>query len=123
MACLDTAFMKYLMRAMSDSRLVSAVRGGVSQPAGGGLRLQIVLRSTVKRGGSKPADDTSVGVAGYNLLHCTEVRTPFFRSNCSLECARSLFNNSRRFSGGIMLSNVPLSTREPTLISRRHRRE
>ena len=71
MACLDTAFMKYLMRAVSDSRLVSAVRGGVSQPAGGGLRLQIVLRSTIKRGISKLADDTSVGVAGYNLLQCT----------------------------------------------------
>ena len=68
MACLDTAFIKYLMRAMSDSRLESAVRGGVSQPAGGGLRLQIVLRSTIKRGISKLADDTSVGVAGYNLL-------------------------------------------------------
>ena len=35
---------------MLDSRLVSAVRGGVSQPAGGGLRLQIVLRSKIKRG-------------------------------------------------------------------------
>ena len=72
---------------MSDSRLVSAVRGGVSQPAGGGFRLQIVLKSTIKRGISKLADVTSEDDEGYNLLHWSEFNTPRFRSNNSLECA------------------------------------
>ena len=58
---------------MSDSQLVSAVRGGVSQPAGGGLRLQIVLKSTIKRWISKLADVTSEDEEGYNLLHWSKL--------------------------------------------------
>ena len=84
---------------------------------------RLSLEAQSRGGYQRLADDTSVGVAGYNLLQCTEVRTLFFRSICSLECAGSRFKNSRRFSAGIMLSNVSLSTREPVLISRRHRRE
>ena len=64
---------------MSDSRLRSLGRGGASQPAGGGLRSQIVLRRTISRGMSKPADETSEGVVGYSLLHWTEFSIPSFR--------------------------------------------
>ena len=76
------------IRAMSDSRLVSIERGGASQPAGGGLRSQIVLRRTIRRGMSKPADETSEDkVAGYSLVHWIELSIPSFRRDCSLECA------------------------------------
>ena len=107
---------------MSASQLVSSEWGGASQPAGGGLSLQIVLRRTIRRAGLKPVDDTEEGVAGYSLLHCTELTIPSFRNDWSVECAGLRFKILRRSEGGIILSNVSLRTCEPTLTRRQHNR-
>ena len=108
---------------MSDSQLVSSPRGGASQPAGGGLRSQIDLRSTTNRGMSKLEDETLEGVVGYSLLHWIELSIPSFRRDWSLACAGLRFKMRCRFCGGIILSNVSLMAFEPKLIRRRHNRE
>ena len=107
---------------MSASRLVSSEWGGASQPAGGGLSLQIVLRRTIRRAGLKPVDDTEEGLAGYSLLHCIEFTIPSFRSNWSVQCAGSRFKTFRRFCGGMIVSNICLRTCEATLTRSWHKR-
>jgi len=67
--------------------LVSAAEGRLYQPVIGGIKPQIVLRSTTNTLILKLADETDEGIAGYNCSHSTGLRILLALSDCSVACS------------------------------------
>ena len=63
-------FLKYLIRAMSASRLTSVAAGRASHPVSGGARPHMFLKRIMSKVMSKSFEDTDVGTAGKSFPHC-----------------------------------------------------
>ena len=63
-------FLRYLIRAMSASRLISVAAGRASHPASGGARPHMFLKRIISKVISKSLEDTEAGTAGKSFPHC-----------------------------------------------------
>ena len=63
-------FLKYLIRAMSASRLTSVAAGRASHPVSGGAMPHMFLKIIMNKVMSKSVEDTEAGFEGKRFRHC-----------------------------------------------------
>ena len=63
-------FLKYLIRAMSASRLTSVAAGRASHPVSGGAMPHMFLKRIMSKVMSKSVEDTEAGFEGKRFPHC-----------------------------------------------------
>lgn len=63
-------FLKYLIRAMSASRLTSVAADRASPPVSGGATPHMFLKRMISKVMSKSLEDTEAGFEGKRFPHC-----------------------------------------------------